>query len=136
MSIGVALVKASNFGDKVGVTVHLQASQNENDQLAIAENMRSQGDKLQLVSPETDSNCRSRRKAGASAINVNDAVVPSTKNYIGNVQKDNGVRAVRWFIATRKNGGKLAVTEGTAGVYALVEAIAVKLTDDVTLARH
>lgn len=121
----------TKFGAKVGVTVDLQAGQNENDQLAqlaIAENMLSQGYKLLLVSPQTDSNLQpaveAAEKAGVPVINVNDAVIPSARNYIGNVQKDNGVRAARWFIANRKDGGKLAVIEGMAGVYAAVQRTA------------
>ncbi len=127
-SLGEGYVK---FGAKVGVTVDLQAGQNENDQLAqlaIAENMLSQGYKLLLVSPQTDSNLQpaveAAEKAGVPVINVNDAVIPSAKNYIGNVQKDNCVRAARWFIANRKDGGKLAVIEGMAGVYAAVQRTA------------
>ena len=57
-------------------------------------------------------------------INVNDAVIPLAKNYIGNVRKDNGARAARWFIASRKDGGKLAVIEGMAGVHAAVQRTA------------
>ncbi len=108
----------------------MQAGQNENDQLAqlaIAENMLSSGYKILLVSPQTDSNLQpaveAAAKAGVPVINVNDAVIPSAKNYIGNVQKDNGVRAARWFIANGK-GGKLAVIEGMAGVYAAVQRTA------------
>jgi ribose transport system substrate-binding protein len=118
------------FGKSVGVTVDLQAGQGEQDQLgqlAIAENMLSKGYKILLVSPQTDSNLQpaveAAEKAGVPVINVNDAVIPLAKNYIGNVQRDNGVRAARWFIANRK-GGKLAVIEGMAGVYAAVQRTA------------
>ncbi len=121
----------TKFGTKLGVTVDLQAGQQENDQLgqlAIAENMLSKGYKILLVSPQTDSNLQpaveAAEKVGVPVINVNDAVIPGAKNYIGNVQKDNGVRAARWFIANRKDGGKLAVIEGMAGVYAAVQRTA------------
>lgn len=121
----------AKFGSKVGVKVDLQAGQGEQDQLgqlAIAENMLSKGYKILLVSPQTDSNLQpaveSAEKAGVPVINVNDAVIPLAKHYIGNVQKDNGVRAARWFIANRKSGGKLAVIEGMAGVYAAVQRTA------------
>jgi ribose transport system substrate-binding protein len=121
----------TKLGAKLGVTVDLQAGQQENDQLgqlAIAENMLSKGYKILLVSPQTDSNLQpaveAAEKAGVPVINVNDAVIPGAKNYIGNVQKDNGVRAARWFIANRKDGGKLAVIEGMAGVYAAVQRTA------------
>ena len=126
-SLGEGYVK---FGKSVGVNVDLQAGQGENDQLgqlAIAENMLSKGYKILLVSPQTDANLQpaveAAEKAGVPVINVNDAVIPGAKNYIGNVQKDNGVRAARWFIKNRK-GGKLAVIEGMAGVYAAVQRTA------------
>jgi ribose transport system substrate-binding protein len=120
-----------NAGKAAGVTVDLQAGQGEADQLgqlAIAENMLSKGYKILLVSPQTDSNLQpaveAAEKAGVPVINVNDAVIPSAKNYIGNVQKDNGVRAARWFIENKKDGGKVAVIEGMAGVYAAVQRTA------------
>jgi ribose transport system substrate-binding protein len=118
-------------GEKLGVTVDLQAGQGEADQtgqLAIAENMLSKGYKILLVSPQTDSNLQpaveAAEKAGVAVVNVNDAVIPSAKHYIGNVQKDNGVRAAKWFIANKKDGGKVAVIEGMAGVYAAVQRTA------------
>jgi ribose transport system substrate-binding protein len=93
------------FGSTVGVTVDLL-----------------------LVSPQTDSNLQpaveAAEKAGVPVVNVNDAVIPLAKNYIGNVQRDNGVRAAKWFIENRKDGGKLAVIEGMAGVYAAVQRTA------------
>ena len=120
----------TKLGKTVGAAVDLQAGQGENDQdgqLAIAENMLSKGYKILLVSPQTDSNLQpaveQAEKAGVPVINVNDAVIPMAKNYIGNVQKDNGVRAAKWFIANSK-GGKLAVIEGMAGVYAAVQRTA------------
>jgi ribose transport system substrate-binding protein len=54
-------------------------------------------------------------------INVNDAVIPEAEHYVGNVQRDNGVRVAKWFIANRPDGGKLAVIEGQAGVYAAAQ---------------
>ncbi len=59
--------------------------------------------------------------AGIPVVNVNDAVIPSAEHYVGNVQRDNGVRAARWFIQNRPAGGKVAVIEGMAGVYAAVQ---------------
>jgi ribose transport system substrate-binding protein len=127
-SLGEGYVK---FGAAVGVTVDLQAGQGEADQLgqlAIAENMLSKGYKILLVSPQTDANLQpaveAAEKAGVPVINVNDAVIPGAKNYIGNVQKDNGVRAARWFIKNKADGGKVAVIEGMAGVYAAVQRTA------------
>jgi len=54
-------------------------------------------------------------------VNVNDAVIPLAEHYVGNVQRDNGVRAARWFISNKAAGGKVAVIEGMAGVYAAVQ---------------
>jgi ribose transport system substrate-binding protein len=113
-----------------GVVVDLQAAQNEGDQmgqLAIAENMLAKGYSILLVSPQTDANLspavEAANKAGVPVVNVNDAVLPSARNYVGNVQRDNGVRAARWFIKSRP-GGKLAVIEGQAGVYAAIQRTA------------
>ena len=55
---------------------------------------------------------------GIPVVNVNDAVIPSAKNYVGNVQRDNGVRVAKWFLENRPEGGKVAVIEGQAGVFA------------------
>ncbi len=121
----------ANEGKTEGVTVDLQAGQGEQDQLgqlAIAENMLTKGYKILLVSPQTDANLQpaveEAEKLGVPVINVNDAVIPGAKNYIGNVQKDNGVRAARWFIKNHPDGGKVAVIEGMAGVYAAVQRTA------------
>jgi hypothetical protein len=51
-------------------------------------------------------------------VNVNDAVMPNAPYYVGNVQKDNGVRVAKWFIEHHPQGGKVAVIEGQPGVYA------------------
>jgi len=114
-----------NFGKKVGVPVSYQAAQNEGDQLgqlSIAETMITQGASVLLVSPQTNSNLEpamgEAKAAGIPVVNVNDAVIPMAVHYVGNVQRDNGVRVAKWFLANRPQGGKLAVIEGQAGVYA------------------
>ncbi len=113
---------------KAGVLVDMQAAQSEGDQLgqlAIAENMLSKGYAVLLVSPQSDANLQPAVDAAAKAkvpvINVNDAVIPLAEHYIGNVQRDNGVRAARWFVQNKAAGGKIAVIEGMAGVYAAVQ---------------
>ena len=45
-------------------------------------------------------------------------MIPAAEHYVGNVQRDNGVRVAQWFIDNRPDGGKVAVIEGQAGVYA------------------
>ncbi len=127
-SLGEGYAKA---GKQYGVTVDLQAAQNEGDQLgqlAIAENMLTRGYNILLVSPQTDANLEpaveEAAKAGVPVVNVNDAVIPTALHYVGNVQRDNGVRAARWFIQNRPQGGKVAVIEGMAGVYAAVQRTA------------
>lgn len=121
----------ANEAKVAGVTVDLQAGQGEQDQLgqlAIGENMLTKGYKILLVSPQTDANLQpaveEADKLGVPVVNVNDAVIPGAKHYIGNVQRDNGVRAARWFIKNRPDGGKVAVIEGMAGVYAAVQRTA------------
>jgi len=117
-----------NFGKKVGVPVSYQAAQNEGDQvgqLSIAETMITQGDSVLLVSPQTNSNLEpamgEANAAGIPVVNVNDAVIPTATHYVGNVQRDNGVRVAKWFLANRPQGGKVAVIEGQAGVYAATQ---------------
>src|SRR3954471_5787339 len=113
------------YAKKAGVEVVYQAAQSEGDQLgqlSIAENLISQGFNALLASPQTDSNLQpaleSAESAGIPVINVNDAVIPAARNYVGNVQRDNGVRVAKWFLDNRPNGGKVAVIEGQAGVFA------------------
>jgi ribose transport system substrate-binding protein len=116
------------FGKQVGVPVSYQAAQNEGDQLgqlSIAETMITQGASVLLVSPQTNANLEpamaEAQEAGIPVVNVNDAVIAQATHYVGNVQRDNGVRVAKWFIANRPNGGKLAVIEGQAGVYAAAQ---------------
>jgi ribose transport system substrate-binding protein len=116
------------FGKKVGVPVAYQAAQNEGDQvgqLSIAETMITQGDSVLLVSPQSNTNLEpamgEAKAAGIPVVNVNDAVIPTATHYVGNVQRDNGVRVAKWFLANRPQGGKVAVIEGQAGVYAATQ---------------
>ncbi|RVD66186.1 substrate-binding domain-containing protein [Mesorhizobium sp. M7A.F.Ca.ET.027.03.2.1] len=116
------------FGAKVGVPVVYQAAQSEGDQLGqltIAEGLVTQGYNVLLVSPQTDANLQpimeQARAANVPVVNVNDAVIPQAEHYVGNVQRDNGVRVAKWFVKNRPNGGKVAIVEGQAGVYAAVQ---------------
>lgn len=113
---------------KYGITVAYQAAANEDDQLgqlSIAETLISQGFNGLLVSPQTDANLQPANEVakskGIPVVNVNDAVMPSAAYYVGNVQKDNGVRVANWFIKHHPEGGKVAVIEGQAGVYAAAQ---------------
>jgi ribose transport system substrate-binding protein len=114
-----------NVAKKYGFTVAYQAAANEDDQLgqlSIAETLIAQGFNGLLVSPQTDINLEpaleSASSKGIPVVNVNDAVVPSAQYYVGNVQKDNGVRVAKWLIQHHPQGGKVAVIEGQPGVYA------------------
>ena len=114
-----------NVADAQGVEFTYQAAQSEGDQLgqlSIAETLISQGFDALLVSPQTDANLvpavEAATEAGIPVLNVNDAVIPSAEHYVGNVQKGNGVNVAQWFIDNRPDGGKVAVIEGQAGVYA------------------
>lgn len=119
------------FGEKAGATVAYQAAQSEGDQLGqltIAEGMVTTGFNVILVSPQTDANLQpvmeQAKEANIPVVNVNDAVVPQAEHYVGNVQRDNGVRVAKWFIANRPEGGKVAIIEGQAGVFAAVQRTA------------
>ncbi|MEI4474085.1 sugar ABC transporter substrate-binding protein [Frigidibacter sp. MR17.24] len=119
------------FGKAHGVTVVYQAAQSEGDQLgqlSIAENLISQGFDALLFSPQTDANLmpalESATDAGIPVVNVNDAVIPTVAHYVGNVQKENGVRVAQWFIENHPEGGKVAVVEGQAGVFAATQRTA------------
>ncbi len=117
-----------SIAQKYGFTVAYQAAANEDDQLgqlSIAETLISQGFNGLLVSPQTDANLQPAyevaKSKGIPVVNVNDAVMPSAAHYVGNVQKDNGVRVANWFIKQHPEGGKVAVIEGQAGVYAATQ---------------
>ena len=110
---------------KYGVTFEVQAAQSESDQagqLANMETMIEKGYDALLISPQTDTNLipavEKARQAGVLVINVDDAVLEDAEHFIGPNQYDNGVNAAKYFIKMIPNGGKVAVIEGQAGVYA------------------
>jgi len=114
-----------NVAEASGVEFVYQAASSEGDQLgqlSIAETLITQGFDALLVSPQTDANLQPAVETAMGrqlpVLNVNDAVIPSATHYVGNVQKDNGVRAANWFIENAADGGKLAVIEGQPGVFA------------------
>lgn len=114
-----------NVADKDGFTFAYQAAANEDDQLgqlSIAETLIAEGFNGLLVSPQTDANLQPAyevaQSKGIAVVNVNDAVMPNAAHYVGNVQKDNGVRVAQWFIQHYPNGGSVAIIEGQPGVYA------------------
>ncbi len=111
-----------------GIEIDVQAAQTEADQLgqlAIMETMIEKGYDALLVSPQTDTNLiaavEKAREAGILVLNVNDAVLPDAVHWTGPKQYENGVRAAQYLIANFPDGGKVAVIEGQAGVYAAVQ---------------
>lgn len=113
------------YAKQAGVDLAYQAASSEGDQLgqlSIAETLISQGFNALLLSPQTDNNLQPALEAaeaqGVAVVNVNDAVIPGARHYVGNVQRDNGVRVAKWFLQNRPEGGKVAVIEGQAGVFA------------------
>lgn len=114
-----------NAADLYGVDFILEAARNESDpngQLSVAQAMLTLNFDILLVSPQTDVNLLPLMdqavEFGVPVVNVNDAVISTAKYYVGNVQRDNGVRAARWYIENYPDGGKVAVIEGLGGVYA------------------
>jgi ribose transport system substrate-binding protein len=105
--------------------------------LAIAENLISQGFNALLFSPQRrqpdpgDGGGHRRRHPGAERERCRDPV--GLANYVGNVQKGNGVNVANWFIANRPDGGKVAVIEGQPGVYAAGQRTA-GFTETITAA--
>lgn len=111
-----------------GIELDVQAAQTEADQLgqlAIMETMIEKGYDALLVSPQTDTNLiaavEKAREAGILVLNVNDAVLPDAVQWTGPKQYENGVRAAQYLLASIPEGGKVAVIEGQAGVYAAVQ---------------
>ena len=88
----------TNAADKLGITLVDQGAANERDQLgqlSIAEDLIGQGFVALLLSSQTDANLipavEKVKAANIPVLNVNDAVIPSAKHYVGNAQKGNGV---------------------------------------------
>lgn len=108
-----------------GLTLDVQGASSESDtagQVAVIEEMiRKEYDAL-LVSPQTDDNLVASvdkaQDAGIRVVNVDDAVLPKAEHFVGPNQYENGVRAAKYIIGQRPKGGKVAVIEGQAGVYA------------------
>lgn len=114
-----------------GAKVDIQAAQSESDQigqLSMMENMVGSTYKGLLISPQTDANLQpaidEAIQAKIPVVNVDDAVVSSIDHFVGNVQRENGVRAANWFIQHDPKGGKVAIIEGQAGVFAAVQRTA------------
>lgn len=111
-----------------GLTVDVQAAASESDQvgqLNSAETMLQNGYSSLLVSPQSDTNlCPAVEQAEQDdvlVLNVNDAVLPGAKQWVGPNQIQNGISAAEYMIATLPKGSKVAVIEGQAGVYAAAQ---------------
>lgn len=110
--------------EQYGVGVDVQAAATESDQvgqLNAAETML-QKKYTMLVSPQTDTNlCPAVEKAEQQdllVVNVNDAVLPGAKQWVGPNQIQNGITAAEFVLESAGEGDQVAVIEGQAGVYA------------------
>jgi ribose transport system substrate-binding protein len=128
----------SDRAAKYGVTVDVQAASSESDQvgqLNAAETMLQNDYTALLVSPQSDTNlCPAVEKGEAAdvpVLNVNDAVLPGAKQWVGPNQIQNGISAAEYMIANLSAGAKVAVIEGQAGVYAAKQRTA-GFTDTAT----
>jgi len=111
--------------DKYGVTLDVQAASSESDQIGqlnASETMLNKGYKLILASPQSDTNmCPAVEKAeskGLLVVNVNDAVFPNARQWVGPNQIQNGVSAAQYMGKTLPKGASVAIIQGQAGVYA------------------
>ncbi len=112
-------------GEVLGATVDVQAAASESDQLGqlnAADTMVQKGYDALLVSPQTDTNlCPAVEEAESSdvlVVNVNDAVLPNARYWVGPNQIQNGVTAAEFVADNAPEGSKVAIIEGQAGVYA------------------
>jgi len=110
---------------KYSMSFDVQAALSESDQsgqLANMETMLEKGYDALLLSPQTDTNLtpaiEKARKMGLLLVNVDDAVLPDAEHFVGPKQYENGIRAADYFKHFFPDGGKVAVIEGQAGVYA------------------
>jgi ribose transport system substrate-binding protein len=108
-----------------GLNLDVQGASSESDtagQVAVIEEMIRKGYDALLVSPQTDDNLVASvdkaQDAGIRVVNVDDAVLARAEHFVGPNQYENGVRAARYIIGRKPEGGKVAVIEGQAGVYA------------------
>lgn len=111
--------------DKYGVTLDVQAASSESDQvgqLNASETMLNKGYKVILASPQSDTNmCPAVEKAeskGLLVVNVNDAVFPNARQWVGPNQIQNGISAAQYMGETLPDGASVAIIQGQAGVYA------------------
>lgn len=108
-----------------GVGFEVQAAQSESDQsgqLANFETMLQKDFDAFLLSPQSDTNLipavEKAREMGILLVNVDDAVLEDAEHFVGPNQYENGIRAANYFNWRFPEGGKVAVIEGQAGVYA------------------
>ena len=114
--------------EKYGITVDVQAASSESDQvgqLNSAETMLQNGYSALLASPQSDTNLcpavEQAEKDNVLVLNVNDAVLPGAKQWVGPNQIQNGISAAEYMVKTLPKGSKVAVIEGQAGVYAAAQ---------------
>ena len=111
--------------DTYGIEVDVQAASSESDQvgqLNASETMLNKGYQVILASPQSDTNmCPAVEKAEAKdliVVNVNDAVFPNARQWVGPNQIQNGVSAAEHMGGTLPKGSSVAIIQGQAGVYA------------------
>ena len=99
--------------DKYGVTLDVQAASSESDQvgqLNAAETMLNKGYQAILASPQSDTNmCPAVEKAeakGVLVVNVNDAVFPNARQWVGPNQIQNGLSLDPWIGSVLDGAGR------------------------------
>jgi len=116
--------KMSNLGG-MSVTIDVEAAQGENDeqgQLAIANNMINQKYSALLLSPISDANLvpavETANAKGIPVVNVNDGIIAEAPHFVGPRAIQNGELAAEWISKKLGGTGEVAVVIGMPKAFA------------------
>jgi len=107
------------------VTIDVEAAQGENDeqgQLAIANNMINQKYTALLLSPISDANLvpavETANAKGLPVVNVNDGIIAEAPHYVGPRAVQNGELAAEWISKKLNGTGEVAIVIGMPKAFA------------------
>lgn len=112
--------------EELGLKLEARAALRENDpegQAAVMRQMLEADFDILLVSPQTDTNLleavAEAEERGIPVVNVNDAVMPEARHWVGPNQHQNGVAAAAFLRERLPAGAEVALIRGLPGVYAV-----------------